>query len=84
LELAGEASATATVSFQFVPAKTLTQLANGGTLESTSYSGSFSAIPEPSTYAAIISAVSLGFAFISKTCKGLRRRGLDTLFNAAK
>lgn len=45
--LAGAGSASDVVTFQFVPAETLTQLKNTG--GSTSYSGGITAIPEPST-----------------------------------
>jgi hypothetical protein len=66
LELVRDSSAIATVSFQFLPAESLSQLATGGKPESTSYSGSLSAIPEPPASAAIIgfaafAGVLLGF-----------------------
>jgi hypothetical protein len=60
LELAGDATGVATVSFQFTGLDPLSQLANGGTPLSSSYSGSVSAIPEPS-----MSAVLMGVAAIA-------------------
>ena len=49
--LAAAGSASDVVTFQFVPAQTLTQLKNTG--GSTSYSGSINAIPEPGTIALV-------------------------------
>jgi hypothetical protein len=54
--LATAGSASDVVTFQFVPAQTLTQLKNVG--GSTSYSGSIDTVPEPGT----ITLVCLGFA----------------------
>jgi len=49
--LAAAGSASDVVTFQFVPAQTLTQLKSTG--GSTSYSGSINAIPEPGTIALV-------------------------------
>jgi len=70
--LAADGTGTAEVSFQYVPIQSLTALTEGAGLESTSYSGSFEAIPEPSTYAAIAGAWALLGALVCK-CSALRR-----------
>jgi hypothetical protein len=49
IESVGEA--TVTVSAQFAPARSLTQLKTNGQTYTTSYSYSVTAVPEPSTYA---------------------------------
>jgi hypothetical protein len=50
----------ASASFQFVPPESLTELAGGDSNNSTTYSGSFEAIPEPRYTAAILG----GFMFL--------------------
>lgn len=56
--LAAAGSGTDVVTFQFVPAKTLTQLTTTG--GQTSYSGSITAVPEPSTWMLIAMGSGLG------------------------
>jgi hypothetical protein len=62
-ELANDGSGIATVSFQFIPLLTLSQLASGGTPESTSFSGSAviaaQAVPDSGDIALL-----LGLAFL--------------------
>jgi hypothetical protein len=67
--LATSSMASETVTFQFLPAETLTQLASGGTLKSTTFSGSLEAIPEPSTYALALGFVALGIVFRHREAK---------------
>ena len=58
--LAAAGSAVDTVSFQFVPAETLTQLDTTG--GETSYSGSIAAVPEPGTTVTLVGQVWAAFA----------------------
>jgi hypothetical protein len=55
--LAADTSGTAVASFQFAPGESLTALSSG--TNSTSYSGSLQAIPEPETYAAAFGLLAL-------------------------
>ena len=67
-DLAVDGSGTAVASFQFVPARDLDNLA-GGTGGSTTYSGSFEAIPEPRAYGMI-----LGLFVLAGTMVAVRAR----------
>jgi hypothetical protein len=51
--LAGETAGTSSVTFQFLPPESLAQLTTAGTTNSSTYSGSLVAIPEPSAWAAV-------------------------------
>ncbi len=51
IEFVNSNSHTLTLSTQFVPGKTLTQLMANGALNTNSYSGTFNAVPEPATLA---------------------------------
>ncbi len=65
--LAGSVTGSTSISFQFTPGKSLTELTAGGAINSTSYSGSvLTQIPEPSTYAAIVAALSLLVVFLRR------------------
>jgi len=68
-QLANSGSAIETVSFQFLPAKSLTVLASGGAVNFTTFSGSFEAIPEPPTYAAILGCAALVLAGLFRWAK---------------
>ncbi len=72
--LAGSFDGVTAITFQFTPGKSLTDLTDAGAVNSsTSYSGSvLTQIPEPSTYAAGVAALSLLVVF-------LRRRSAVTL-----
>ena len=59
--LAAAGSATDVVTFQFVPAKDLTQLSTTG--GQTSYSGSITAVPEPGTWVLVAMGTGLGVFF---------------------
>lgn len=61
--LAAAGSASDVVTFQFVPAQTLTQLK--GTGGSTSYSGSITAVPEPS----VVTLVGMGLVGLLGFCR---------------
>lgn len=81
--LASNTGGVASVSFQFLPAETLTQLATGGTTNATSFSGSLSAtgatntmIPEPSSYAALLGGVAFGGMLLRR----LRRLATAALY----
>jgi hypothetical protein len=69
--LANSSMASETVTFQFLPAETLTQLASGGSLNSTTFSGSLEAIPESSTCALILGCIALGFAIWRREAKAV-------------
>ena len=56
--LAAAGSGTDVVTFQFVPAKTLTQLTTTG--GQTSYSGSITSVPEPGTWVLVAMGTGLG------------------------
>lgn len=71
--LASTGSGIDAVTFQFVPAETLTQLATGGTVDTTTFSGSFASVPEPAAYAAILGSVALGCAFLHRRNPALVR-----------
>jgi len=55
---------TLSLSFSFTPAKTLTQLMADGTLSRTSYSGTFYAVPEPSSVALLGMGALGALAFV--------------------
>ncbi len=59
--LAAAGSGEDVVTFQFVPAKTLTQLTTTG--GQTSYSGSITAVPEPGTFVLVAMGTGLGVFF---------------------
>ena len=66
LEMASQ-SGTVTVSFQFDPGQSITSLTTGsGVVDTSSYSGRVTVIPEPSTYAATILALTLGLVTIRR------------------
>jgi hypothetical protein len=58
--LASNTGGVASVNFPFVPGETLNQLETDGVANPTSFAGSLSAIPEPSSYAALLGGVAFG------------------------
>jgi hypothetical protein len=67
--LAADGSAVDVVTFQFVPAESLTELANTG--GQTSYSGSITSVPEPGTW--VLVAIGTGLAVFLRGRKQVRR-----------
>ena len=67
--LAAAGSGEDVVTFQFVPAKTLTQLATTG--GQTSYSGSITSVPEPGTW--MLVAMGTGLGIFSRSRRLARR-----------
>lgn len=66
--LAGSVTGSAVISFQFIPGKSLTDLTDNSAANSaTTFSGSvLTQIPEPSTYAAGVAALSLLVVFLRR------------------
>ncbi|HEY9156173.1 MAG TPA: PEP-CTERM sorting domain-containing protein [Opitutaceae bacterium] len=58
-QLAANTSGSDVVSFQFTPPESLMQLTQDGSLNTTTYSGSLTAVPEPGTYALLIGGCTL-------------------------
>ena len=71
--LAAAGSASDVISFQFLPAEPLTQLAT--TEAQTSYSGSIYAIPEPGTW--VLVAIGTGLGVFLRGRKQVRREGIN-------
>ena len=71
-ELLGDGTGIATISFQFAHAESLSQLASGGTPNSTSYNGSLAAIPEPPVSAALIGFAAFVVALAIRPTRLLR------------
>jgi len=69
LEIKNSVDASANISFQFNPSKKLVQLMADGALNKTTYSGSFSAVPEPSTFV-LMAGAALGLLAVGR----LRRK----------
>lgn len=61
-QLVNSTSAVEVVSFQFSPAEILSELESGGAPHSATFAGTIAAIPEPSTFSAILGCAALGFA----------------------
>ncbi len=57
--LAANATGSDVVSFQFTPPESLNQLTTDGAVNTATYSGSITAVPEPTSYALAIGASSL-------------------------
>jgi hypothetical protein len=68
--LAAAASGSDVVTFQFVPAKTLTQLTTTG--GQTSYSGGITSVPEPGTW--VLVAIGTGLGVFLRGRKQVRRQ----------
>jgi hypothetical protein len=73
--LASNTAGVASVNFPFVPGETLNQLETDGIANPTSFAGSLSAIPEPSSYAALLGGVAFGGMLLRR----LRRPILDSI-----
>jgi hypothetical protein len=58
-QLASNTSGNDVVSFQFTPPESLMQLTQDGALNTSTYSGSLTAVPEPGTYALLIGGCTL-------------------------
>jgi hypothetical protein len=69
LQIKNGADQSANISFQFNPSKTLAQLMANGADNKTTYSGSFSAVPEPSTFV-LMAGGALGLLAVGR----LRRK----------
>jgi len=69
--LANAGSGIDAVTFQFVPAESLTQLTTGGVANSTSFSGSVIAVPEPAAFSAILGSAALGCALLRRRKRAL-------------
>jgi hypothetical protein len=70
LDILAGTDQTSTLSFQFSPGKTLTQLMATGSYNLTTYSGSFSMVPEPATMALL----GIGSAMMAAVRLRRRRR----------
>jgi len=66
LALASNPSGIVVTSFQFIPGLNLTALTTGTNVNSTSYSGSLTAVPEPTTLA-LVGSVLVGIAVWSRS-----------------
>jgi hypothetical protein len=63
----GSITGITTISMQFVPGRSLPDLTQNGAYNSTSYSGSvLTQIPEASTYAALLAALTLSVVFVRR------------------
>jgi PEP-CTERM motif len=61
-QLSGATSGTNVLDFTFLPPESIAGLTQGGSNDATTFSGSFEAIPEPSTYSAILGVGAICFA----------------------